>query len=223
MQAEIEDALTKLLGSPTPIMGSGRTDTGVHAKQQIAHFDTEKELDALQFMFKLNGFLSSDISINGLYEVHTEAHTRFDAVERSYEYFIHTHKNPFKQQLSYYFPKPLAVDQMNEAATKLIGTHDFESFSKVKTEVNNFICSVKEARWQMENDSLVFHVTANRFLRGMVRALVGTLLEVGLGKLSTEDFVKIIEMKDRKVAGRAVPAHGLFLSKITYPDSVYLK
>lgn len=223
VQAEIEDALTKLLGSPTPVMGSGRTDTGVHAKQQIAHFDTEKELDTLQFMFKLNSFLSSDIAINGLCEVNTEAHTRFDALERSYEYFIHTHKNPFKQQLSYYFPKPLAIDKMNEAATKLIGTHDFESFSKVKTEVNNFLCSVKEARWQMENDSLVFRVTANRFLRGMVRALVGTLLEVGLGKLSTEDFVKIIEMKDRKAAGRAVPAHGLFLSKITYPDSVYLK
>jgi tRNA pseudouridine38-40 synthase len=223
LQAEIENALSKLLGAQTPIMGSGRTDAGVHAKQQIAHFDTLESIDAEELIFRLNRFFSPDLAINSIVEVLPEAHARFNANERAYQYFIHQHKDPFKQHASYYFPKVLNIEEMNRAAALLIGTHDFESFSKVKTEVNNFLCTVKEAHWQVENDSIVFHVTANRFLRGMVRALVGTLIEVGLGKLSIEDFVKIIELKDRNVAGMAVPAHGLYLSSIKYPDTIYLK
>ncbi|KYG76679.1 tRNA pseudouridine(38-40) synthase TruA [Roseivirga echinicomitans] len=221
LQAEIENAISRLLGVQTPIMASGRTDAGVHAKQQIAHFDTVESIDVEKLEFRLNRFFTRDITINSIVEVKPDAHARFNANERAYEYYINQKKNPFLQELSYYFPNPLKVELMNEAASKLLGTQDFESFSKVKTEVNNFICNITKARWQIENDSLVFHVTANRFLRGMVRALVGTLLEVGLGKLTVEDFIKIIEHKDRTAAGRAVPPKGLFLSKVTYPSSVY--
>ena len=203
-------------------MGSGRTDTRVHARQQIVHFDWAEILDTQQLQYKLNGILPPDISVNGVRKVNPEAHARFDATERSYEYLIHQAKSPFLENLSYHFSRPVDVALMNEAAKKLLGEQDFESFSKVKTEVNTFICTIKEARWEKQNDSLVFHVTANRFLRGMVRALVGTLLDVGLGKLNEAEFVNIIESKDRRKAGRAVPAHGLYLSRVSYPDSIYL-
>jgi tRNA pseudouridine38-40 synthase len=154
--------------------------------------------------------------------VKPDTHARFDATQRSYQYLIHQRKSPFQEKLSYYYPKDLDIGAMNEAAEKLLGEQNFESFSKVKTEVNTFICTIKEARWEKQNDSLVFHVTANRFLRGMVRTLVGTLLDVGLGKLTVADFVNIIESRDRKKAGRAVPAHGLYLTAVVYPDSVYI-
>ncbi|MFT6972087.1 MAG: tRNA pseudouridine38-40 synthase [Roseivirga sp.] len=223
LQAEIENALSKRLGATIAIMGSGRTDAGVHAKQQIAHFDTTVSFDTELLIFRLNRFLSPDIAVNSIVEVQPEAHARFNANERAYQYFIHQHKDPFKQHASYYFPKVLNLEEMNKAAAFLMGTHDFESFSRVKTEVNNFICAIKQAEWQIQNDSIMFSVTANRFLRGMIRALVGTLLEVGLGKLSVEDFVKVIEKRDRKAAAMSVPAMGLYLSKVAYPDSVYLK
>jgi tRNA pseudouridine38-40 synthase len=222
VQAEIENALSKLLGVPTAIMGSGRTDTGVHAIQQIAHFDTENAASEKELRYKLNSFLSPDISINQVLQVHPEAHARFDATERSYQYFIHQEKTPFRQGMSYYFSRELNILLMNQAAEKLLGTKDFESFSKVKTEVNNFICTITEARWKFENESLIFHVSANRFLRGMVRALVGTLLEVGLGKINVEDFAEILVQKDRTAAGRSVPPQGLFLSEVKYPESVYI-
>ncbi|MCL4154095.1 UNVERIFIED_CONTAM: hypothetical protein GTU68_025978 [Idotea baltica] len=220
VQAELQKCLSTVLRSKIDIMGSGRTDTGVHATHQIAHFDVESMDD--QLVYKLNSFLPKDISIQGIREVNAEAHTRFDATERSYQYFINQAKSPFLENLSYYYPKLLDLDLMNEAAKKLLGEQNFESFSKVKTEVNTFICTIKEARWEKQNDSIVFHVTANRFLRGMVRALVGTLLDVGQKKLTVADFVKIIESRDRKQAGRSVPAHGLYLTKVVYPDSVYI-
>jgi len=221
LQAEIENALFRLLGVQTPIMASGRTDAGVHAKQQIAHFDTAEAIDIERLKYRLNRYFARDIVINSIVEVKPDAHARFNATERAYEYYVNQNKNPFLQELSYYFPKPLNVDLMNQAASKLLGVQDFESFSKVKTDVNNFICNITRAEWQIENDSLVFHVTANRFLRGMVRALVGTLLEVGLEKITVEDFKKIIEQKDRTAAGDAAPPKGLFLSKVTYPSSLY--
>lgn len=221
VQAEIEDALTKLLKTPTTVMGSGRTDTGVHASQQIAHFDSAQELDVIDLQYKLNSFLTTNVAINNIRQVQEEAHARFDAEERSYRYLIHQKKSPFNQHLSYYFSRPLNMELMNKAALEMLGTKDFESFSRVKTEVNNFICTIREAQWRMENDSLVFSVTANRFLRGMVRAIVGTLLEVGLGKLTVEGFVRVIDHKDRKAAGRAVPPQGLYLCKVTYPERIY--
>lgn len=222
VQAELQKCLSTLFRSQTDIMGSGRTDTGVHATHQIAHFDVHEPIVDDKLLYKLNSFLPKDISIQSIRQVQAEAHTRFDATERSYQYLFHRAKSPFLEKLSYYYPKVLDIDLMNEAAEKLLGEQNFESFSKVKTEVNTFICTIKEARWEKQNDSLVFHVTANRFLRGMVRALVGTLLDVGMGKLTVTNFVSIIESQDRKKAGRAVPAHGLYLTKVAYPDSVYI-
>jgi len=222
VQAELEKCLSTVLRSKTEIMGSGRTDTGVHARQQVVHLDMPEPKDRDKLIYQLNGFLPQDISIAGLRKVNENAHARFDATQRSYEYHIHKCKSPFLENLSYFFPKQLDVPAMNEAAQCLLGEQDFESFSKVKTAVNTFICTIKEAHWEKQNESLVFHVTANRFLRGMVRALVGTLLEVGLGKLNAADFVSIIESRDRRKAGRAVPPHGLYLSRVLYPESIYL-
>ncbi len=222
VQGELQDCLSKVLRCGVEIMGSGRTDTGVHARQQIAHLDIKKPVKVSDLIFKLNSILPVDISVNAVRAVRPEAHTRFDAEERAYQYFINRAKSPFSTGLSYYFNHELDVEGMNKAAAKLLGEQDFESFSKVKTEVNNFICTINRAEWIIENDLLVFHVRANRFLRGMVRALVGTLLDVGQQKLTVEEFVNIIRAKDRKVAGRAAPAHGLFLTEVRYPESIYL-
>ena len=221
VQEEIEYSLSKILGEEIAITGSGRTDTGVHAKKQIAHFDTLSSLSIDQIQYKLNGILPPDISINEAYGVIDEAHARFDAVQRGYHYYIHQKKNPFLEGLSYFYSHKLNIDLMNETASKLLGEQDFESFSRVKTEVNNFNCEIYSANWVWENDQLVFNVRANRFLRGMVRALVGTLLEVGKGKLTPNDFVDIINAKNRTKAGRAVPPHGLYLTEVNYPEHIY--
>ncbi|HEY9117988.1 MAG TPA: tRNA pseudouridine(38-40) synthase TruA, partial [Roseivirga sp.] len=221
VQEQIEYSLSKILGEEIAITGSGRTDTGVHAKKQIAHFDTLSSLSIDQIQYKLNGILPPDISINEAYGVIDEAHARFDAVQRGYHYYIHQKKNPFLEGLSYFYSHKLNIDLMNEAASKLLGEQDFESFSRVKTEVNNFNCEIYSANWVRENDQLVFNVRANRFLRGMVRALVGTLLEVGKGKLTPNDFVDIINAKNRTKAGRAVPPHGLYLTEVNYPEHIY--
>lgn len=222
VQAEIQSCLSKVLRQDVSIMGSGRTDTGVHAIQQVAHFEVESELDCDDLAYKLNSILPEDISINNCRLVKSESHARFDASERAYKYYVNKKKSPFVTGLSYYFKEDLNIDLMNEAASKLLGGQDFESFSRVKTEVNNFICTITKAEWFKQNDQLVFHVRANRFLRGMVRALVGTLIEVGRGKLKVEEFVNIIDSKNRRVAGRAVPPHGLFLTEVKYPQEIYL-
>lgn len=221
VQEEIEQALSRMMGQPVDITGSGRTDTGVHAKHQVAHFDTDSSLALEQIQYKLNAMLPPDIAISACREVKSEAHARFDAQERGYHYYIHQKKDPFLDGQSYYFSQSLNVELMNMAAEKLWGRQDFESFSRVKTEVNNFICEIFTAKWFWENDQLVFNVRANRFLRGMVRALVGTLLEVGREKLTVEDFVSIIAAKDRTKAGRAVPPHGLYLSEVQYLEDIY--
>lgn len=222
VQAEIENALSTMFQSNISIMGSGRTDTGVHARQQIAHFDNQTSLDTSDLAFKLNRILPNDVVVNNTKAVQAEAHARFDATLRSYEYFIHQKRDPFKVGVSYYYSKPLDFEKMNAVSKKIIGEHDFQSFSKVKTEVNNFICNIKIAEWKLHNDSLVFYVTANRFLRGMIRALVGTLIEVGLGKMSLEEFQKVIDIKDRTKAGRAVPPEGLFLTAVKYPAEIFI-
>ena len=218
VQAEIEKALSTLLKISTSIMGSSRTDTGVHAMHQVAHFDLENEIVNLENLaYRLNKILPFDISIKIIYPVKEDYHCRFEATSRRYEYHISPHKNPFQKGLFYEFNHDLNIKLMNEACQKLFQYLDFECFSKIKTDVNTFNCTIIEARWEKrENDMLVFHIKANRFLRGMVRAIVGTLLEVGLGKLSTEDFEQIILSKNRKKAGRAVPAEGLFLMEVNY-------
>ncbi|MDH5609286.1 MAG: tRNA pseudouridine(38-40) synthase TruA [Cyclobacteriaceae bacterium] len=222
VQAEIEQCLGTLLGTPTPVTGSGRTDSGVHALQQIAHIDLHKEIDPEKLRYQMNALLPSSISVNGIRAVQPEAHARFDAVRRTYHYHIHSQKDPFKKGFSFYYRPALDTRAIGEACRILIGHRDFESFSKVKTEVNNFLCDIMEARWECTDGDTVFVITANRFLRGMVRAIVGTLLNVGLGKLSPRDFDYLIQQRDRANAGASVPADGLYLTAVHYPENIYL-
>lgn len=197
-------------------MGAGRTDTGVHAKEMYAHFDFEKAFDIPNLVHKLNSYLPKDIVIYDIIPVSDEAHSRFDALKRTYEYHIHTFKDPFLQDLSWYFHQELDVDLMNEAAELLFNYTDFQCFSKVNTDVNTFDCTIFEANWKQENNTLIFTISANRFLRNMVRAIVGTLVNVGLRKITLADFNAIIESKNRDKAGFSVPAHGLYLTEIEY-------
>ncbi len=221
IQAVVEDGLTKIFRMPLKILGSGRTDTGVHCEQQFFHADIEKEFEVETLIAKLNSFLPQAIAIKNIQAVNNSAHARFDAYERSYEYRITKVKNPFLQGMALHHFKPLDIQTMNKAAVLLVGIHDFTSFSKVKTDVNNFLCEVKKASWKEDGDSIIFSITANRFLRGMVRAIVGTLLDVGSAKLSVHDFKQIINSKDRRNAGANVAPHGLFLTKVKYPPSIY--
>jgi tRNA pseudouridine38-40 synthase len=223
VQAVVEDALSKLMREPISIVGSGRTDTGVHCEQQFFHLDTEKELDNTNFLQRLNSFLPKDISIAAIRRVKDDAHARYGATERTYIYRITQTKNPFTQGLALHWFKETDVDQMNKAAVLMIGKHDFESLSKVKTDVNNFTCDIKKAEWKQQGTKLEFTITANRFLRGMVRATVGTLLDVGTGKISVKDFKDILNSRDRKKAGANVPAYGLYLVKVKYPSHIFIE
>ncbi|EAY26305.1 tRNA pseudouridine(38-40) synthase TruA [Microscilla marina] len=221
VQAEIQNALSVLLRQPTDILGSGRTDAGVHAIQQYAHFDTEQTLDGEVFAKKMNGILPEDISIKRVINVHEEAHTRFDATQRHYMYRINQEKTPFLRGVSYYNFHRFDIDLMNKAAQIMLKHEDFQCFSKVHTDVNHYLCNIQQAYWQKETsynvNLLVFYIQANRFLRGMVRAITGTMLNVGSGKITLEEFEQIILNKDRKQAGWSVPAQGLFLAKVEYP------
>ncbi len=221
VQETLNKAFSVLLQSEINLMGAGRTDTGVHAREMYAHFDFEFSFDIPNLVHKLNSFLPKDIVIYDIIPVHDEAHTRFDATKRTYEYHIHQFKNPFLDDLSWYFHQPLDIDLMNQAAQLLFNYTDFECFSKVNTDVNTFDCTIFEAHWtrgvaNQENNQLVFTISANRFLRNMVRSIVGTLVNVGLHKITLDDFTKIIESKSREKAGFSVPAHGLYLTEITY-------
>ncbi|HUH25537.1 MAG TPA: tRNA pseudouridine(38-40) synthase TruA [Flavobacterium sp.] len=217
----VQEVLTKamkiLFRDNFELFGAGRTDAGVHARTMYAHFDTETEFNLEQMIQKLNSFLPEDITVYRFFKVANEAHARFDAVSRSYEYHIHIFKNSFLKDLSWYHYRKLNVDKMNEAAKILLEYEDFECFSKTHTDVFTFNCTITEAFWEQKNEQLVFHISANRFLRNMVRAIVGTLINVGLGKISIEDVRKIIESKNRSKAGFSVPAHGLYLTKVVYP------
>lgn len=198
-------------------MGAGRTDAGVHAKQMFGHFDTNVVIDNSKFIHKANSFLPKDIVIFDILPVHADAHARFDATSRTYNYHLSTYKNVFTNDLAWYTSKKLDVIAMNEAAKTLLNYSDFHCFSKSNTDVNNYNCSITEAFWSIEKDQIIFTISANRFLRNMVRAIVGTLVNVGLHKISQADFIEIIDSKNRENAGLSVPAHGLFLTKIEYP------
>ncbi|PZO30942.1 MAG: tRNA pseudouridine(38-40) synthase TruA [Flavobacteriaceae bacterium] len=217
VQETLNKALSTLLKTNIDILGAGRTDSGVHAKEMFAHFDYETEIDIEKLVYKLNSFLPKDIAIFDLIKVHDEAHARFDATKRTYEYHIHTKKNAFKSDDSWYYSLPLDVAKMNEACKILFEYIDFECFSKTNTDVNTFNCKIFEANWQQNEDKLVFIIAADRFLRNMVRAIVGTMINIGSGKVSLYDFRQIIESKNRSKAGFSVPAHGLYLTKIEYP------
>ncbi len=221
IQEILEDALSKLLRTKIDIVGAGRTDAGVHAKQIFAHFDFNN-LDISNIKNRLNAFISDDINIIDIIEVKEKTHARFDAISRSYEYKIWQGKNPFLLDSTWQIKtKILDVDKMNEAASLLLNYTNFKCFSKSKTDVFTYDCNITEAKWVKDGNLLTFHITANRFLRNMVRAIVGTLYEIGIGKITANDFIKIIESQDRTKAGISVPAQGLFLTKVTYPDSIY--
>jgi tRNA pseudouridine38-40 synthase len=217
VQQEIETALSKLHGNdPIEVVGCGRTDAGVHAQQYFLHTDLPLQWDPQQLVFKLNRMTSPDIAFFQAWETPTDLHARFDASQRTYRYFIHHQKNPFKNHTSWYLQTKLDVAAMNVAAKHLLGQQDFGSFAKLHTDVKTNICEVFSAQWQESENGLYFEITANRFLRNMVRAIVGTLVEVGLGKLNPQALVQIIEAKDRGAAAVSAPAQGLFLWKITY-------
>ena len=223
VQEVMEYALNKLLKQITPLTAAGRTDTGVHARQMFAHFDSViYENDIEELIFRLNQFLPQDIAIHNIREVHSEAHARYDALNRTYEYHLNDMKSPFKQGLSYSLYQPLDFDTMNTAASLLLEYEDFECFSKSNTDVKTFLCDITKAIWEKNGNKIVFTITANRFLRNMVRAIVGTLIEIGLGKKNSTHMHQIIQSKNRSLAGYSVPAKGLFLTQINYPNSIYL-
>ncbi len=217
VQQRLQEALSTLLRQPIEVVGAGRTDTGVHARMMVAHFDWEELIDGKQLAYKLNKFLPQDIAVQEVRLVDEEKHARFSATSRTYHYFIHMRKDPFQQAYSWQVPFKLDFEKMNEAAKVLLEYKDFTSFSKVNTDTKTNLCDVKEAFWEeIAPDRWRFTITANRFLRNMVRAIVGTLVEVGRGRLSPEDVRRIIETKDRCSAGESVPAKGLFLVDIKY-------
>lgn len=218
VQQKVNEALSILLSTPVQTHGCGRTDTGVHAKQFFAHFDAAIEpLDNYKFVHQLNSILPHDISVFDIYPVDAITSARFNAIARTYEYYLYHHKNPFFKDYAAKLLHEIDEKKINKACEVLLKFEDFKCFSKSKTDVNHTNCKITFANWQSETDSHLFTITANRFLRGMVRAIVGTLLKVGKGEISIEDFIKIIESKERSEAGASVDARGLYLSKVEYP------
>ncbi|HEX7845985.1 MAG TPA: tRNA pseudouridine(38-40) synthase TruA [Chitinophagaceae bacterium] len=215
VQAEVEKAFKILQREPVVLTGSSRTDAGVHALQNFFHFDHEPLIHP-QFVYKMNAILPDDIVIGGIREVGAEAHCRFDAISREYRYYIYRRKDPFLKDRAFYFPYKLDLEKMQQAAAVLKEYTDFTSFSKRNTQVKTFECSLLTSEWRTEDDCLVYNVIANRFLRGMVRALTATMLQVGRNKLSLPEFRNIIEIKDCTKASFAVPGHGLFLIAVNY-------
>jgi len=221
VQEEINKCFSAFLREEINVVGAGRTDAGVHSSYFVLHFDTSVNIDTENFIYKMNRFLPTDIAIFSVRPVIGDGHARFSALSRTYHYYIQKRKNPFNNSFAYNLSTKLNIDKMNEAAKKILVFEDFTSFSKLHTDVKTNNCKVEYAKWYEKDDQLIFEIKADRFLRNMVRAIVGTLLEVGKGKLSVEDFVKIIEDKDRGKAGASAPAQGLFLTGIEYPDSIY--
>lgn len=219
VQGEVEKALTIALRTPVSIVGAGRTDTGVNARVMYAHFDYEGELDDKgRLLVSINRLVGRDIAVQDIIPVSDHAHARFDATERSYKYFVVFKKTPFFYPLSWLCPNGLDIERMNEAAQILPETEDFTSFAKLHSDAKTNICRVTKAEWTLQGESTaIFTITADRFLRNMVRAIVGTLVDVGRGKLTIDEFRKIIERKDRCAAGQSMPGEALFLWDIKYP------
>ncbi|WP_299257802.1 tRNA pseudouridine(38-40) synthase TruA [uncultured Aquimarina sp.] len=222
VQEVLEDSLSLLLRCKIVVVGAGRTDTGVHARQIMAHFDSEAVLDTIHFEYRLNSLLPKEIAVDKVSLVKEDTHARFDAISRSYEYIISLSKDPFRINSAYYLKKELDVDLMNEAAKLLLNYTNFKCFSKSKTDVKTYNCNITDAMWEKTGDVLVFKISANRFLRNMVRAIVGTLLEIGEHKLDLNDLKSIIKSENRSEAGYSVPAHGLYLTEVQYPNTIYL-
>ena len=222
VQEVLNDCLTKLLREQIHVVGAGRTDAGVHAMQFFAHFDLVKKVENVpKFLNRLNSFLPKDIAAKSLLEVVGGAHARFDAIARTYEYFVVQQKNPFQENVAHLIRNPINKEAMNQAAKRLFEFKDFTSFSKSDTQTKTNNCKIIKAHWQEREGLLVFTIKADRFLRNMVRAIVGTLLEVGLGKMTEEEFINVINSKDRSEAGTSVPAHGLYLQEVSYPNGIF--
>ena len=221
MQEVLEKALSTLLRQKVEVVGAGRTDTGVHAKEMFAHFDFDEIENKEDLVYRLNAFLPHDIAVQEIYPMVPEAHARFGAFERTYEYWVVQEKNPFYADSAHLVKYPLNMEAMNKAASYLLEHSDFECFSKSNTDVKTYLCDVRQAIWEEKDDRLVFTITADRFLRNMVRAVVGTLLDVGMGKMAPEEIHTIIESKSRSEAGASVPAKGLYLTKVLYPKEIF--
>ena len=216
-QEEVEKAFSTVLRVPVSIVGAGRTDTGVNARTMYAHFDYDGIFpDKGRLLVSLNRLVGKDIAIHDIFKVTDDAHARFDANERTYKYFVAFEKTPFFYPLSWFCPNGLDMDKMNEAAKLLLKTEDFTSFAKLHSDARTNICHVSEAEWKMEGNMAVFTISADRFLRNMVRAIVGTLVEVGRGKMTLEQFKDVIDRKDRCAAGQSMPGEALFLWDIKY-------
>lgn len=220
VQEVTEKALSTLLKTPISVMGAGRTDTGVHAKQMFAHFDSENNLSANDLIFKLNSFLPNDVVIHDIFKVKDDAHSRFDAISRTYLYRIALEKNAFTNDNTFYMRQSLDVEKMKEAAKILFQYKDFQCFSKSNTDVKTYHCNIMKAEWVLVNKELQFTIKADRFLRNMVRAIVGTLINIGLGKIAVDDLHTIIKSKSRSEAGFSVPAQALYLIAVEYPNDI---
>jgi tRNA pseudouridine38-40 synthase len=217
IQGELENAMNIIFRQSIALTGASRTDAGVHAMQNFLHFDTDLEITS-KHIYNLNSILPNRIVVNNIYVVPNDAHSRFDAIKRGYLYKMHTQKSPFLEGRSWFYPFPVHISAMQEAADVLLTHTDFESFSKKKTTVNTFDCTITKAQWIQEGSIITFNIDANRFLRGMIRGLVGTMLQVGRGQINLDDFREIIRSKNEQNVDFSTPAHGLYLSEITYPD-----
>lgn len=223
VQQTLQEALSTLLRKKTDVVGAGRTDSGVHARNMIAHFDWDNDdFDTDELCMKLNRFLPKDISILSIKEVMPDAHARFSAISRTYSYHITQKKDPFFHEYKHRVFFEPDIRLMNHLCIILLETDDFSSFSKLHTDVKTNICNVKHARWEKKGEDYIFTIQADRFLRNMVRSIVGTLLKAGRGRLSEDDFRKIIQAKNRSAAGESAPAHALFLEKVEYPDDIWI-
>jgi tRNA pseudouridine38-40 synthase len=215
IQAEVEKALKIYYKEDFKLTGSSRTDAGVHAAQNFFHFDSEQSIEDQSY--HLNAILPKDIVIKQIFPVEKESHCRFDAVSREYAYYIYQQKDPFKEDRAYFFPYKLDLGLLNKAAGELLNVHDFTTFSKRNTQVKTAICNITQSEWSHENDVFTYRVVSNRFLRGMVRGLVGTMLQVGRNRITVEQFLNIIQAKDCTKADFSVPPQGLFLQKVNFP------
>ncbi len=218
VQAEITEKISLLLKEKVNLVGCGRTDAGVHAREFYTHFELpELKIEEKDLVYKLNNFLPSDIVIHNIYRVTADLHSRFSATSRTYSYYISLIKDPFNENTCYYYNGSLDIEAMNKACSYLYDHTDFTSFSKLHTQTATNNCVIEQAKFEIIKDELVFTITADRFLRNMVRAIVGTLIEIGKSKMKAEEINRIIEAKDRSMAGYSVPAHGLFLERVAYP------
>ncbi|HXB93287.1 MAG TPA: tRNA pseudouridine(38-40) synthase TruA [Puia sp.] len=221
VQQEVEKALEVFFRRHIGLTGSSRTDTGVHALQNFFHFDYEDIIDR-KSLYNMNAILPPDIVLKDVRPVTPDAHCRFDAISREYRYHIYRKKNPFLADRAWFFPYTIDRQQLDDAAAILPEYHDFTTFSKRNTQVRSFHCDIGESVWEEGEEGLVYKVSANRFLRGMVRGLVGTMLQVGRGRMSVQELAEILRQKDNRLADFSAPGHGLFLFRVSFPDSVFL-